>query len=379
VGHKTAKKGELRMKAQQGQTKHHLVFEALKNEIISGKYKEGDRFPTEWELVERFGFSRPTVTHALRDLQADGFLERRQGSGTFLTAGKRLLKGYFGMIIPSHGSIEIFTPICAAISTCSQEFGYTLLFGHASAATVEEQEKRLLELCAQYIRQKVAGVFLEPLLELEPEHETVNRKILKMFEDSQIPVVLIDRDIVHFPERSAYDLVGIDNLSAGYRITDHLIRSGARKIIFMTHQRLAPTVQQRIAGMCDALVNAGIPWDASTIAYGSAGDRAYVRSVVGKTKKHRPDAIICANDVTALQLISTLAELGLRVPEDIRITGFDDVQHAKLVSPALTTVRQPCTEIGTLAAKTLMRRIIDPNTPPHTILLHAPLVIRKSA
>ena len=367
------------MKAIQNQTKHQHVFEALMNEIVSGKYQDGERFPTEWQLVERFGVSRPTVIHALRDLQVDGFLERRQGSGTFLTAGKKLLKGYFGMIIPSHGSIEIFTPICSAISACSQESGYTLLFGHVSAATVEEREKRLLELCAQYIRQKVAGVFLEPLLEMNPEHETVNRKILKMFESSRIPVVLLDRDIVHFPERSAYDLVGIDNLSAGYRIADHLIKTGARKIIFMTHQGLAPTVQQRIAGMCDALVNAGIPWDASTIAYGNAGDRSYVRSVIGRAKKNRPDAVICANDVTAIQLISTLVELGLHVPEDIRVTGFDDVQNSKLVSPALTTVRQPCAEIGTLAAKTLIRRILDPNTPAHTILLHAPLVVRKSA
>jgi len=367
------------MKAASDATKHRHVFEALKNEIASGKYRPGERFPTEWNLVDRFGFSRPTIAHALRDLETEGFLERRRGSGTYLTAEKRLLKGYFGMIIPSHGLIEIFTPICAAISTCSQDLGYTLLFGHVAAATIEEQEKRLLDLCSQYIHQNVAGVFLEPLLELKPEHENVNRKMLKLFEDSRIPVVLLDRDIVHFPERSAYDLVGIDNLSAGYRVADYLIQSGARKLIFVTHQRLAPTVQQRIAGMCDALINAGIPLDASTIAYGNATDRSFVRAAVGRSKKNRPDAVVCANDVTAMQFISTLAELGLHVPEDIRVAGFDDVQHANLVSPALTTVKQPCTEIGTLAAKTLMRRILDPNTPPHTILLHAPLVVRKSA
>jgi len=119
--------------------------------------------------------------------------------------------------------------------------------------------------------------------------------------------------------------------------------------------------------------------NASTIAYGNAGDRAFVRTVVGKAKKNRPDAVICANDRTAIQLINTLTGLGLRVPDDIRVTGFDDVQHAKLSSPALTTIHQPCAEIGTLAAKTLIRRIIDPQTPPHTILLHAPLVVRKSA
>lgn len=367
------------MKPDRAKTKHQIVFDALKNEIISGKYKDGDRLPTEHDLVTRFGVSRPTVMHALHDLKAEGFLERRQGLGTFMTLGRRLLKGYFGMIIPSHGSIEIFTPICAAISTCSQSFGYTLLFGHASAASIEEQEKRLLELCSQYIQQKVAGVFLEPLLELKPEHEPVNRKMLKLFEASKIPVVLIDRDIVHFPNRSSYDLVGIDNLSAGYRVADHLIRSGARRIVFITHQGLAPTVQQRIAGMCDALINAGIPWDASTIAYGNADDRQFVRAMIGKSKRQRPDAIICANDMTAIQLISTLTELGVRVPEDIRVAGFDDVQHASVVVPKLTTVRQPSIDIGTLATKTLMRRILDPNTPPHTILLHAPLVIRQSA
>jgi GntR family transcriptional regulator of arabinose operon len=361
-------------------SKHQKVFETLKNEIISGKYRDGERFPSETELVNRFAFSRPTVMHALNDLQAEGFLERRQGAGTFLNAGKKLVKGYFGMIIPSHGMIEIFTPICAAISRYSQEQGYTLLFGNAAADTVEEdQEPRLLELCAQYIRQKVAGVFLEPLLELKPEHAAVNRKILKLLEDSRTPVVLLDRDIVHFPERSPYDLVGIDNLSAGYRVTDHLLRTGARKIVFMTHQGLAPTVQQRIAGMCDALVNRGIPWEPSTIAYGNASDKAFVRSVIGRSKAARPDAIICANDVTAAQLIATLGELRLRVPDDIRVTGFDDIRHASLITPALTTVRQPCTELGILAAKTLMRRILDPNTPPHTILLHAPLVVRKSA
>lgn len=367
------------MKSREGQPKHQQIFHVLKNEILSGKYREGERFPTERELVDRFGVSRPTIIHAVRDLQLEGFLDRRQGSGTFLTAEKKTLKGYFGMIIPSHGSIEIFTPICAAISTASQNDGYTLLFSNVSSPDVTEQEKRLLELCALYIQQKVAGVFLEPLMELGPEYGTVNQKILKLFEGSRIPVVLLDRDIVHFPERSVYDLVGIDNLSAGYRIAEHLIKTGARKIIFMTHQGLAPTVQQRIAGLCDALVNAGIPWNESTIAYGNAGDRAFVRSVIGKAKKHRPDAVICANDRTAIQLINTLAGLGLRVPDDIRVTGFDDVQHAKLASPALTTIHQPCTEIGTLAAKTLIRRILDPKTPPHTILLHAPLVVRKSA
>lgn len=377
-----------------GQPKHQKIYEALREEILGGKYDASRRLPSEAQLVRRFGISRPTVSRALRDLKAAGFLDRRPGSGTYLSQTARPTTGYFGMIIPGHGTTEIFTPICAEIARRSQQEGYTLLWGDSSSTDLETRANQALELCAQYARQQVAGVFLEPL-ELIPGHEAINQEILHTLAKNRIPTVLIDRDIVCFPERSGYDLVGIDNLSAGYRVADHLIRLGARRLTFVSRPGSAPTVLQRIAGVHDAHLNAGLPWTADRIAYGSPDDQAFVRSIVGQASRlsrrpnsrhktggdacpTRSDAIICANDATAARLMVMLGALGLRVPEDVRLASFDDVQYAKLLSPPLTATHQPCKEIGAVAVQTLLQRIREPNTPPREILLHAPLVVRRS-
>ena len=117
--------------------KHQQVFEALKEEILSGKYDARRRLPSEAQLVQRFKISRPTVSRALRDLKTAGFLDRRPGSGTYLSQTARPSTGYFGMIIPGHGTTEIFTPICAEIARRSQQAGYTLLWGDSSSTDLE--------------------------------------------------------------------------------------------------------------------------------------------------------------------------------------------------------------------------------------------------
>ena len=218
---------------------------------------------------------------------------------------------------------------------------------------------------------------MEPL-ELIPGHEAINHEILTTLTKNRIPTVLIDRDIVIFPERSNYDLVGIDNLSAGYRVADHLIRLGARHITFLARPDSAPTVLQRIAGVHDALLHAGIHWNPGQIVTGDPDDAAFVRRIIGKSDKQRPDAFICANDATAARLLATLTGLGVRVPQNIRLAGFDDIQYASLLSPPLTTIHQPCQELGSVAVQTLLQRLREPATPPREILLDAPLVVRRS-
>ncbi|MCL1919882.1 MAG: GntR family transcriptional regulator [Kiritimatiellaeota bacterium] len=355
------------------QPKHLIVFETLRDEIVSEKYTVGKRFPSEQQLVKRFGFSRPTISRALRDLKGAGFLDRRPGSGTYLHPFANASTRYLGVIVPSLGTTEIFTPICNAIATHSQQAGFALVLGDTTSPDPVARAKSSLDLARQYIRQKVAGIFLEPL-ELIQGYESINQELLRLFAASNIPVVLLDRDIVHFPERSAYDLVGIDNLSAGYRVADHLIRRGAKRILFFARRGSASTVQYRIAGVTDATLNAGIPWSGRNVIIGDPEDTPLVRAMLRK----KPDAVICANDATAAQLIRSVAELGVRVPRDLKFASFDDVQYAKLLTPPLTTIHQPCADIGAVAVQTLLQRIKSPATPAREILLHAPLVVRRS-
>src|SRR5437879_5764891 len=118
------------------QSKHHTVYEALREEILAGRYSPESRMPGEAELVIRFGASRPTVARALNDLEREGLVERRAGSGTYAKAPTPPAEasappqaGTFGLIIPELGHTEIFVPICAAMARATRGTGYSLLWG----------------------------------------------------------------------------------------------------------------------------------------------------------------------------------------------------------------------------------------------------------
>jgi DNA-binding LacI/PurR family transcriptional regulator len=90
------------------------------------------------------------------------------------------------------------------------------------------------------------------------------------------------------------------------------------------------------------------------------------------------DAVICANDLTAAQLIRTLETSRYLVPQDIRVVGFDDAKYATLVSVPLTTIQQPCKDIAAIAFQTMLSRIAAPTLPARNILLPPRLVVRES-
>ena len=101
-------------------------------------------------------------------------------------------------------------------------------------------------------------------------------------------------------------------------------------------------------------------------------------AIAAALDEFRPDAIVCSNDVAAVALANTLGKLGVRIPNDVMLAGFDDVRLAGEMTPGLTTIHQPCFEIATTAFRTLLERMKNPELPPRQILLEAPLVIRES-
>ena len=106
-----------------------------------------------------------------------------------------------------------------------------------------------------------------------------------------------------------------------------------------------------------------------------ADDAAAIRKFIAQSK---PDAFVCGNDKTAARLRQTLARLGRKVPEEIMLAGFDDVQIASVMTPQLTTIRQPCDGIAEAAFAALLERMRNPSLHPREILLPAPLVVRES-
>ena len=105
-------------------------------------------------------------------------------------------------------------------------------------------------------------------------------------------------------------------------------------------------------------------------------DGALVKAALAE---FRPDGIICANDFTAAHLLKTLNELGVNVPAEIRMAGIDDVKYASLLSVPLTTIHQPCADIGAIAIGTMLERLRHPKLPARDILLNFHLVVRGSS
>ena len=229
------------------------------------------------------------------------------------------------------------------------------------------------QVCDSYIRQMIAGVFFAPL-ELTENKDRVNQSVIAALEAAEIPIVLLDRDIVAFPNRSRFDLVGIDNRRAGFLITEHLIKLGCKRIDFLGRPDSAPTVMLRIAGYREALLGRGISPDPRWIHSGEPSDVNFIQKIVTEGAT----AIICANDLTAANLMRTLDTLGCPVPLQVRVVGFDDVRYAELLRPSLTTIHQPCADIGTMAMQVMLERIANPAFPPRDILVQPTLIVRQS-
>ena len=354
-------------------SKHRRVFEHLLGSIQSGDLKAGDRLPSEADLGKQFGASRITVAKAVHDLQRMGLVTRRPGAGTHVLAEEQPNGRTFGLLIPELGLTEIFEPICNGMMRAPFTSPDALLWGN-SLVSEQNSAKAADQMVQSFVQKRVAGVFFAPL-ELTPDKDSANRRIARALDRAQIPFVLLDRCYMPYPERSLHDLVGIDNRRAGYIATSHLLGLGTRRLIFLGEQISANTIDARITGFYEAFRIHGIAPPANPVWRGSSHDRDFVGKMLDASN---PEGVICGNDLTAARLMQSLLGLGIRIPEDLRIVGIDDVRYASLLPVPLTTVRQDCAGIGAVAMSTMRERLEYPELPVRDVLVPVRLVVRRS-
>jgi DNA-binding LacI/PurR family transcriptional regulator len=353
--------------------RYQFIRDAIREELESRQFNPGDRLPSDADLAKRFDVSRLTVIRALRELEVAGLLQRRAGSGTFVTSVAQPSTHVFGLLMPDLGDGEVFEPICQGIVRAGEALHHRLLWGGAHASG-QDKEQQAEDLCRYLVSRKVTGVFFAPV-EMTSNQDEVNSRIADTLTSAGIPIVLIDRCIRRYPERSRYDLVGIDNRRAGYRMTKHLIEAGCRRVAFAYRVGSAPTVEARMAGYRDALWRHGIA-DCPDLMFEL--DLADSDRVAELARELRPDGVVCANDFTAAHLMHNLLKIGVRVPDDLRLVGINDVKYASFLPVPLTTLHQPCRQLGAAAMSVMLHRIENPDAPARDLLLDCDLIVRQS-
>jgi DNA-binding LacI/PurR family transcriptional regulator len=181
---------------------------------------------------------------------------------------------------------------------------------------------------------------------------------------------------MQYPNRCRHDLVGIDNRRAACLATEPLLKLGVKRISFLACLGGAPTVEARVAGFRETLAVNGVEPRRGAIHRVDAVTETSIRPLLNNINPG--DGFVCANDRTAGQFMHIVLAAGYRIPADLRIVGMDDVEYASLLPVPLTTVRQPCREIGEAAMAAMLSRIERPSMSARDILVQCRLVVRNS-
>ena len=254
-----------------------------------------------------------------------------------------------------------FTDVSRAVEDTVHEQGYALYLCN----TDEDPEKERLYLDRMQA-QNVAGIIYSP-----------TRQSAETFADLQIsvPAVIIDRAV----RGGHVDQVLIDNVDAAYRLTEHLIQNGYRRIAAMIGEA-SVTGRERRQGYEKAL-------DAHDLAPPEGQTRYIPPKIEAGRKTAReiledaqpPDAILTTNSLLTAGALMAIRERGLVIPDDVALVGFDETTWGKLVEPTVTIISQPTNEIGTTAAELLLQRVERPDRTPRSVILRGELRIGGSS
>ncbi len=359
---------------------HRRISAEIEAGIQSGRYPAGARLPSEPRLAAEFGVSRGTLRQALASLRQGGYLDSIPGRGTFVRGPRpRVIEArrrVVGLIVPSI-TRPALPEVLSAIEDELHGRGYSLLVG-TSGTSREQEDGRVTRI----LGEGVSGLIVLPI-DSRPDHSMYRRLVEDAF-----PLVLIDRHIVGL----SIDAVLPENLGGAFMAVSHLVELGHRRIAFVSSDNLSTTsVLERLQGYEQALRAAGIQPDGELVftrlpaipPEPTDEDRTIQdnarRIARFLSSRDLPTAVFALHDRIAISVLEAAASLGLRVPEDMAVVGFDDDPLAQKLRVPLTTIAQPREQIGRTAARLIADRIEGLRTETARIVLPTRLVVRRSS
>lgn len=354
---------------------YEQIYVDIKNLIARGELRPGDKLPTHQELAKKYKVSLITVKGALKNLVAEQVLYARVGKGTYV-AEQPPKKNFrsddmlIGLVLRDLNQ-PFFSMVVHSVEKRSSELGYHMLLS-SSSENIDREETQI----ERFRDLGVSGLIIASLSYQYRATEHIER-----LHNDNFPYVMVS--YIHDP---AYWYVGCDQEEGGTIATEHLIKIGYRSIGFVHIGKGNLLSEVRKNGYARALAKHDLPFSSDLIYYvepasGNAGTDRYQLgySFAGRFAKipKKPEALFFYNDMVALGFIQGAAECGIRVPDDIGVIGFDDVQVARFASVPLTTIHQPVGEIGKWAVDIVNNRIAH-HDMANRVILRPTLVVRES-
>lgn len=357
----------------QGLAVYESVADQLRRSIREGRYRTGDLIGSEQQLAREQGISRMTMRRASELLIKEGLVERRPGKGLYMR-GQPVRRDVRRIQVVA-GNLD-WVPslqVSRGVQAMASESRMLVQIYDARGDTDLD-----LEMLRQLPHSDAQGAVIMSL------HSLAFNDAVCRLATTDFPFVLADQRMrdLNVPSVTA------DNYSGGYKAAEHLIGLGHKRIAFVGDLN-ATTVEDRLSGMRDAIADAGLPFIRSLVADVSQGkvsmeqwmefSEGVVRELLQRDAG--PTAVICSCDALAYATVRVAGTLGMSVPNDLSVVGYDDAPLARMLSPALTTVRQPFAEMGRAALELLSDRMNRPDGAQEQAMhrvLPVELIVRES-
>ncbi|MBK8026977.1 MAG: GntR family transcriptional regulator [Chloroflexi bacterium] len=354
---------------------HMQLLDELRHKVMTGVLKPHERLPGEWELANELDISRATVQKAWHSAEEEGLLYRVPGKGTFVAEPRSAAsaRSTVGMLVPDfRGTFAVH--LLSGVERVLRKQGYSV---HLAATEYRiDEEDRLLR---QMQLDRMSGCIVWAM------RPSTNDRLLATIGE-EMPVVLIDRPVPGV----ALPCVTSNNYQGGRQAMQHLIDLGHRDVAFLARPHLDLwSVGERYRAYQDALRDAGLPSRPAILlgdenelssydAYIAADEAALAPLVDLLRQTDRPTAIFAVNDWMAMRALRAAHMAGVRVPEDISLVGFDNLDVSEYLMPPLTTIAQNTELMGSEAARRLLTMIEGEEIDDTLTLLPTKLVVRRS-
>jgi len=356
-----------------------IVYSSLKQRILSLLWTIGDQLPTEIELAQEFGCHRSTVSKALIRLSHEGFVERKRRTGTRVVRNS----------IQQNGAIVELDAFAFLYPSDKHENIWKIAQGFQGEANAHQRRAMMFatgpdfrkeaEIISRLAEFDIRGAAIYPMVSCQEE----GLALLQMVAASKFPLVLVGQTF----SGCACPAVEIDGFHIGHTMTKYLIETGSTRIGFFTNNANEQSRRDMYKGYLWALDEAGLtvkknwalleksmhPNFEDPLLEPVALGRAYLG--LGK----EVEAVVCGDDYLAIGLMQAAREHGLSLPEDLRITGSDDLPLAAASRPPLTTYGICPKDVGRTAFQLLNDFVSHPQDAPLSIGVRGSLVVRESA